>query len=249
MFRRWQPSGSIHLRLQYRMHHAPCTRKGLPSRRQQFNHMPENHTMRHAVTCMHTKTCCPSPARSVTASSPPATPQVKKIVFNHVPEDHVFGYMPTIDPEGAREITMIWKSHTSSPGADARPDGKPNLDFTAMNKLAAKRWVQWGLGQQRGEEAAARGQGGEGQVHGEEVTVQVQEGEGQVLGREGPPRMPTRCCIPFFPYCPRLGQQAPLVPEHAHNPSLPSPLHPFPPSVVSLSPASSPSSGALTASR
>ena len=70
----------------------------------------------------------------------PAAPQVKKIVFNHVPEDHVFGYMPTIDPEGAREITMIWKSHTSSQGADARPDGKPNLDFTAMNKLAAKRW-------------------------------------------------------------------------------------------------------------
>lgn len=81
--------------------------------------------------------------------------QVKKIVFNQVPEDHVFGYMPTVDPEGAREITMIWKSHTSSPGADARPDGKPNLDFTAMNKLAAKRWD--GLGLKRTHERAPGG--------------------------------------------------------------------------------------------
>ena len=106
--------------------------------------------------------------------------QVKKIVFSNPPEDHVFGYMPTPDPEGAREITMIWKSHQPSPGEDfchafglcvvpacvvnaapsmrydplarltcklqplgqeARPDGKPNLDFTKMNKLAAQRCV------------------------------------------------------------------------------------------------------------
>ena len=66
--------------------------------------------------------------------------QTKKIVFNSAPPDHVFGYMPTPDPEGAREITMIWKAHEPSPGVDTLRDGKPRLDFTKMNKLASARY-------------------------------------------------------------------------------------------------------------
>ena len=61
--------------------------------------------------------------------------------------------MPTPDPEGAREVTMIWKSHQPSPGSEARPDGKPNLDFKKMNKLAAQRCVR-GNGIRNGREEA-----------------------------------------------------------------------------------------------
>lgn len=35
---------------------------------------------------------------------------------------------------------MLWKEHSKSPGREARADGKPNLDFTKMNIMAAKRW-------------------------------------------------------------------------------------------------------------
>jgi hypothetical protein len=36
-------------------------------------------------------------------------------------------------------VTMIWKEHSKSPGRTTRADGKPNLDFTKMNIMAAKR--------------------------------------------------------------------------------------------------------------
>ena len=65
--------------------------------------------------------------------------QTKKMIFSSPAPDHVFGYMPTPDPEGAREITMIWKSHDPNAGADTNPDRKPKLDFTKMNKLASAR--------------------------------------------------------------------------------------------------------------
>jgi hypothetical protein len=58
--------------------------------------------------------------------------QVKKILFNDPPSEHVFGYQPTPDAEGAREITMIWKENTPD-NAYSRP---ASLDFTKMNKLA-----------------------------------------------------------------------------------------------------------------
>ncbi len=41
-------------------------------------------------------------------------------------------------------VTMLWKEHIPSAGKDTRPDGKPNLDFTAMNKLSAMRFVGGG---------------------------------------------------------------------------------------------------------
>ncbi len=93
------------------------------------------------------------------------SPQVKKILFNKPPPDHAFGYQPTPDPEGAREITMVWKdskamnasqsgAHLSMPitghahhartslAADKNVNrGKvsKSLDFTKMNKLATIR--------------------------------------------------------------------------------------------------------------
>ena len=39
----------------------------------------------------------------------------------------------------AHAVTMMWKEHAPSQGEDTRPDGKPKLDFTAMNKLASIR--------------------------------------------------------------------------------------------------------------
>lgn len=67
----------------------------------------------------------------------PELGKAKKMTFNNPSEDHVFGYTAPPDPEGAREVTMLWKEHAPSQGHDLRPDGKPHLDFTAMNKLAS----------------------------------------------------------------------------------------------------------------
>uniref|UniRef100_A0A7S3QQ17 Uncharacterized protein n=1 Tax=Dunaliella tertiolecta TaxID=3047 RepID=A0A7S3QQ17_DUNTE len=64
--------------------------------------------------------------------------KVKPTMFNKPPPDHVFGYTLPGDPEHAREVTMIWKEHSKSPTRMTRPDGKPNLDFTKMNIMAAK---------------------------------------------------------------------------------------------------------------
>jgi len=64
--------------------------------------------------------------------------KVKPSMFNNPPANHAFGYTLPRDPEHAREVTMIWKEHSKSPGQDARADGKPNLDFTKMNIMAAK---------------------------------------------------------------------------------------------------------------
>lgn len=62
--------------------------------------------------------------------------KVKKTTFPRNDPEHVFGYMPPKDPEGAREVTGIWKEHNPSPGNEAGHDGKPRADFKEMNKLA-----------------------------------------------------------------------------------------------------------------
>ncbi|KAG1676647.1 hypothetical protein FOA52_008777 [Chlamydomonas sp. UWO 241] len=67
----------------------------------------------------------------------PELGEVKKTTFSHPPPDHTFGYKAPHDSEGAREITMKWKEHASSPSNLTSTAGKPNLDFTAMNKLSA----------------------------------------------------------------------------------------------------------------
>mmetsp|Transcript_12688 Transcript_12688/g.27485 ORF Transcript_12688/g.27485 Transcript_12688/m.27485 type:complete len:295 (-) Transcript_12688:866-1750(-) len=67
--------------------------------------------------------------------------KVKKSTFASAGPDHVFGHHQRRDPEGAREVTMMWKEHQPSPGREARPDGKPLPDFKTMNKLAVKSGV------------------------------------------------------------------------------------------------------------
>lgn len=63
----------------------------------------------------------------------PELGKVKPILFNKPAPDHVFGYTPTKDPEGAREVTMLWKEHKTSLAAG---EVKPVPDFKTMNKMA-----------------------------------------------------------------------------------------------------------------
>ncbi|KAL0044248.1 hypothetical protein WJX82_006772 [Trebouxia sp. C0006] len=56
--------------------------------------------------------------------------QVKCTTFQHPPEDKVFGAPRPLDPEGAREVTGIWKQHHPNPFS------QPGPDFRAMNKQA-----------------------------------------------------------------------------------------------------------------
>ncbi|GLI59395.1 hypothetical protein VaNZ11_001261 [Volvox africanus] len=63
----------------------------------------------------------------------PELGSVKKILFNNPPSDKVFGFTPPKDPEGAREVMMIWKGHKPSPSQDVT---KPSPDFKALNKMS-----------------------------------------------------------------------------------------------------------------
>ncbi|GLC56579.1 Cilia- and flagella-associated protein 77 [Pleodorina starrii] len=58
---------------------------------------------------------------------------VKKILFKNPPTEKVFGFAPPKDPEGAREVMMIWKGHQASPSQDVT---KPSPDFKTLNKMA-----------------------------------------------------------------------------------------------------------------
>ncbi|KAG2488004.1 hypothetical protein HYH03_013441 [Edaphochlamys debaryana] len=58
---------------------------------------------------------------------------VKKILFNNPPAEKVFGYTPPRDPEGAREVMMLWKGHKPSPSQD---QVNPKQDFKTLNKMA-----------------------------------------------------------------------------------------------------------------
>ncbi|GFR52251.1 hypothetical protein Agub_g14785 [Astrephomene gubernaculifera] len=58
---------------------------------------------------------------------------VKKILFNNPPPEKVFGFTPAKDPEGAREVMMIWKGHQASPSHDLT---RPSPDFKTLNKMA-----------------------------------------------------------------------------------------------------------------
>ncbi|KAG2448704.1 hypothetical protein HYH02_006060 [Chlamydomonas schloesseri] len=58
---------------------------------------------------------------------------VKPVLFNNPPPEKVFGYMPPRDPEGAREVMMVWKGHNASPSKD---EVKPSPDFKTLNKMA-----------------------------------------------------------------------------------------------------------------
>ncbi|MEW5308766.1 MAG: hypothetical protein WDW38_000699 [Sanguina aurantia] len=64
--------------------------------------------------------------------------QVRKCQFSNPGNNHVFGYTATKDPEGAREVTGIWKQHTASPPVvKGQTSTSPVPDFKTMNKLAA----------------------------------------------------------------------------------------------------------------
>ncbi|GFH07362.1 uncharacterized protein HaLaN_02150 [Haematococcus lacustris] len=65
--------------------------------------------------------------------------KVKPVTFSNAEPEHVFGYNVPRDPEGAREVTMIWKEHEPSPGQEGvGPGGVPKPNFMAMNKTAAQ---------------------------------------------------------------------------------------------------------------
>lgn len=59
--------------------------------------------------------------------------KVKPTTFPDKHDDRVFGAPNIRDPEGARDVTMVWKQH------QANPDDKPGPDFRKMNKTAAMR--------------------------------------------------------------------------------------------------------------
>lgn len=65
----------------------------------------------------------------------PGLGTVKPTQFNNPPPDHCFGYNPPKDPEGAREVMMIWKGNEPKSSLDG---GKPSPDFKTLNKLAVK---------------------------------------------------------------------------------------------------------------
>ncbi|KXZ51614.1 hypothetical protein GPECTOR_12g578 [Gonium pectorale] len=58
---------------------------------------------------------------------------VKKTLFNNPPAEKVFGYTPPKDPEGAREVMMLWKGHNPSLSQE---ETKPSPDFKTLNKMA-----------------------------------------------------------------------------------------------------------------
>jgi len=65
--------------------------------------------------------------------------KVKPLLFNQPTDSHVFGYELPKDPENAREVTGIWKSHSPSPGTEGlTKDGQPMQDFKKMNIEAAR---------------------------------------------------------------------------------------------------------------
>mmetsp|Transcript_39789 Transcript_39789/g.103011 ORF Transcript_39789/g.103011 Transcript_39789/m.103011 type:complete len:227 (-) Transcript_39789:115-795(-) len=55
----------------------------------------------------------------------------KPSTFADPTDDRVFGAPNIRDPEGARDVTMVWKEHA------ANPNDKPGPDFRKMNKNAA----------------------------------------------------------------------------------------------------------------
>uniref|UniRef100_A0A061R1H1 Flagellar associated protein n=1 Tax=Tetraselmis sp. GSL018 TaxID=582737 RepID=A0A061R1H1_9CHLO len=57
--------------------------------------------------------------------------KVKPSTFANKNDDRIFGIPNIRDPEGARDVSMIWKEHQPN------PDDKPGPDFTKMNKTAA----------------------------------------------------------------------------------------------------------------
>ncbi|PNH10582.1 hypothetical protein TSOC_002682 [Tetrabaena socialis] len=63
----------------------------------------------------------------------PALGTVKPTQFNNPPPEKVFGFTPPRDPEGAREVMMLWKGHSASPSQDVT---KPSPDFKTLNKMA-----------------------------------------------------------------------------------------------------------------
>lgn len=63
----------------------------------------------------------------------PELGKIKKCLFKEPPPEKVFGYTAPKDPEGAREVTMLWKEHKSTLPATQL---KPTADFKTLNKLA-----------------------------------------------------------------------------------------------------------------